>query len=1687
MNKSLLLLTESPYPNIVYTYILLGLYYGILMTLPVGPSQILCLRSFLLSGNLSGLISLSGLFLAQIIIILSIYCSPIYLLISRPHTLTLVSLPYMAFFCLTFKDFQNYHTFLRPTILLRYSKLARLFLVSFLFQILNPIIFPNPVLTRLIYLHLFRYSTNKIYIIASVTGWLFGQVAFNYLSRLLLTRMEKDSPIPYLLTKRSIYLTFSIVLIYQSVTYLGRAPVPFLTKKFLNESEHIEMTFWDIAECPDLFWSFFRPWPNSFFDPARINRSNRFVKNNKSDNSFYKRRTSTYFFSESLIDGKERLSFASLPSLSIFDKWVYRSMKKYPRSIRTRFRLQDWVYRKMIRIDGFQKELTARLKQLDTHPLMSKMIVLRTRLTSIKKTRIPRTYDPRVNKSRTRIPISQTFLSATELGMTPWEWVDFESNRRRVNEKVENNWLKNSLRDWISEKNSKLRQNETPQPWETLPSRSRRIFQFLFKNRVLFDYEIQNILKEMRSSSTPNITWEEITNLEHEDQVLFFTYLQSGSCHQIDSIFSSTGLLITNIKRLSNLKKKIRRLHKVENLSMDLARNIEIYLENLIDIPGIEGDFRQRKTRNMGVISVKGKPRSLRIVRRYAKISDFRRRLLKGSMRSRRRKIVLWKFFQDKIRSPFFLRSLERPILIKPPIEQHRTTRFISLVDDKKKYLYFKFDNQLPDITPIPSSEKRSFINESKLVRSAVAARSDIGSIHNGRGYMLIFQSKFRKFIKIPVLIIIKNLGRMLLHQRSEWNKDWTNWRKETHINCTFDGEEVSQEELPPRWLREGIQIKIVYPFHLKPWYTHRSKKLDNLRQKRLKTISKDPNIHVIKKIKRRKPKFTYLTVLGYQTDLPFGTIQKETPFWKPVRKKIIRICKRSLSCRFKHVYPVWISRLNWGKISKANSISSEEKNHILKFRRSVETTIDSVSKKKDSPFNNSIDYFRNYGQYTVIKYGRSIAIGGEIHSVTDINKKLISTDKVKEIITTSDINNALIDFATFLSEFMETDELYIKRTSNSLVPDNPTLNDVNLIDFEKTNWKQPLDTEEVLLGLDFVCHELVDKIILIVMNLSDKIHRISGYYSNSVVSFFTRLKKMLHHINWKNNLLGRNLLSRFQLSSQASLYAGLWEIGMMDYLDLDMLIHDYKSISRYAKKNQFDNSYNTNSSWLGFQQSKLDIKESCVQSDIITTQFRSFLGKTNHEETSKITIQNFTDCVERWGGLNRFENLNKNNWNEWLNYLHRYKLPSSIWYSILPKKWEVHLNRIRNIKTTTRNFKSFQSKLYCYSLYEMKPSLRYRIGNLIKLRKHKNILQTLNDCVQNGDIQNLFVQQAVIEQKSHRNNHLQLTSKIRGRWDNKFVDFWNPGGKEIYNLQFDLMSWLDLNVVKTTTFFNFKRETRKLKDSLLEDSDQCDLVFDISRKFQTVTNELYEIMLDDREDTDFIFRWKCKFEVELEKMKSLIALIRTLGEEHDLVKLCRNTEVNSDLLNFYFSTTDKFDLIHDLFISSSHRLPIIFDDQDLLFKILQPLLGFNVRFKVGIIKKRLNKKVYNAKYISNVSHIFNDWKWKNCCIYNIDDLLLPRRRWEFRFLRCLLLSENLDMGISPLHNRFFKTGQTFIYKNSSLHHVPRPIGIQRIKRFLWPSFRLEEVACTSRFCLSITNGNPFAALRIRMYPFSLS
>ncbi len=218
------------------------------------------------------------------------------------------------------------------------------------------------------------------------------------------------------------------------------------------------------------------------------------------------------------------------------------------------------------------------------------------------------------------------------------------------------------------------------------------------------------------------------------------------------------------------------------------------------------------------------------------------------------------------------------------------------------------------------------------------------------RGSMLVTQSFLRKYIILPSLIIAKNVGRMLLFQFPEWYEDLKEWNREAHIFCTYNGVQLSETEFPQNWLTDGIQIKILFPFCLKPWQGAkvRSHHRDKMRKK------------------TQKDDFCFLTVWGKEAGLPFGSARKRPSFFEPVSKEIekkkkevkmqlfgvLRVCKEIIK-RFLKVSKektIWVMKLVINLITKElkNVINS-----IFLFKRGGEYELN--ENIKDSKMNDKI------------------------------------------------------------------------------------------------------------------------------------------------------------------------------------------------------------------------------------------------------------------------------------------------------------------------------------------------------------------------------------------------------------------------------------------------------------------------------------------------------------------------------------------------------------------------------------------------------------------------------------------------------------------------------------------------------------------------------------------------------------
>jgi Ycf1 len=217
--------------------LVIGIYYGFLSTLPLAPSHLVSIRALLLEDEneqtrttgrpaVKGIFiaGFSGFMLAQCTMFLSIYYPPLYVAWFKPHVLSLLLAPALVFHCSRIFHFELIplthfgHPLLHP-------KMQITFWESFIFQLLNPFVLPNPVFSRLMSIYLFRYSDIPLLIAGNLLGWFTGQILFIGLSYYLLVRFQKDSPTIYSITKRVIHWAFAPLMLVIIACSTGVMPL----------------------------------------------------------------------------------------------------------------------------------------------------------------------------------------------------------------------------------------------------------------------------------------------------------------------------------------------------------------------------------------------------------------------------------------------------------------------------------------------------------------------------------------------------------------------------------------------------------------------------------------------------------------------------------------------------------------------------------------------------------------------------------------------------------------------------------------------------------------------------------------------------------------------------------------------------------------------------------------------------------------------------------------------------------------------------------------------------------------------------------------------------------------------------------------------------------------------------------------------------------------------------------------------------------------------------------------------------------------------------------------------------------------------------------------------------------------------------------------------------------------------
>nr|SFV96144.1 Ycf1 [Cochlearia scotica] len=1749
--------------KIINSVVVVGLYYGFLTTFSIGPSYLFLLRARVMDEGEEGtekkVSATTGFIAGQLMMFISIYYAPLHLALGRPHTITVLALPYLLFhfFWNNHKHFFDYGSTTRNE--MRNLRIQCVFLNNLIFQLFNHFILPSSMLARLVNIYMFRCNNKMLFVTSSFVGWLIGHILFMKWVGLVLVWIQQNNSIrsnvlirsnkyKFLVSelRNSMARIFSILLFITCLYYLGRIPSPIFTTKLKGTSEteerggtkqdqevsteeapfpslfseeredldkidemeeirvngkdkinkddefHVRtyfnyktvsenrdgnkensnLEFFKIKKKEDHFLWFEKPFVTLVFDYKRWNRPNRYIKNDKIENTV-RNEMSQYFFYTCRSDGKERISFTYPPNLSTFFEMIKKKIPSFTKEKAPSDQVSSyWSLINEEKKENLKNAFLNRIEALDKERSIENILEKTTRFchNDTHKEYLPKIYDPFLyGISRGKIQKLSPFQIITETYIK-----------------------KNIGGSWINKIHGILLKINSQKFGQTIEN---------------FNRKSLSIEKKLSFFSDPQ---EEKMHSQEEIKTFKFLF-DVVITNNTDQTFIKNCIFFTE-----STKKVPRWSYKLTNELAELEGENE---ENVPTEPGI----RSRKAKRVVVFTEKEPPNQMytnlkdnqnsdqtdeMALIRYSQQSDFRREIIKGSMRSQRRKTVIWEFFQAKIHSPFFFDRLDKLFFFS-----------FDLWGLKKKILRnFMWKKKKND----KKEEEQSKIDEQNRIEIAETWDSFLFA-QVIRGSLLVTQSILRKYLILPLLIIIKNSIRMLLFQFPEWSEDLKDLKREMHVKCTYNGVQLSETEFPRNWLTDGIQIKLLFPFYLKPWHKSKFQSSQKARLKKTKN-------------KGETNDFSFLTVWGMETELPFGSAKKTPSFFEPISKEFKNRIKKLKKKSF------LVLRNLKERATIFPKVENEMKTWIIKKLLFLKGKLKNLSKQ------NLIPLFGLREIYKLNETKKDSIVNNQMIQELSVQKK--SMEWTNSSLSENKIKNLIDRIKTIRNQTKEIS----KKNENLTHSCNKPRYDSKKIESSKKSW-QTFKRQNIRLirnfffFFKFYIEELYIAIFLGIINIPrittqlffESTKRIlDKYIYKNEENEKKKKKNTIYFISTIKNLICHKKKFSYDLCSlsQAYVFYKLSQIKVSNFSKLKTVLEYNLYITSFFVKNKIK----------GFFQEQ---------------------GIFHYELNDKT-----------------FFNSEVNQWKNWLRSHSQYNLPQIAWTRLVKKKWK---NKIKNDSLVLnpsltkadsyeknkfdiyKKQKFFEADSLLNPKHNLKKDYIYNLFCYKSINSTENIFDIsigipLDNCLVScflekynirdiGDIRhkkyldwrilNFWFRKKVniepwidtkskkkyIKTKAHNYERIDKITKT-GLTNQKrnFFDWMGMNEKllnhRITNLEFFFFPELFLfsSTYKRKPWvipiklllFNFnekkpvnKKRTLKKKGFILSKKKKSLLFSNLNkeekelagqgefesdkekkknpelalsnqqkkieenyaesnikkRKKKYKSNTETELDLFLTRYSRFQLRWNFFFNRKiLNNVKIYCLLVRLKNPNEIAISSIERGEMSPDILmiekNFTFAKLMKKGIL----IVEPVRLSVKNEGQLIIYRTI----GISLVHKN---KKKISKRYKKKSYID---------KKNNYDFFVPENILSPKRRREFRILICFNLKKKNARDINSKFDKNIKNLTTVLHKKKDLDKDKN--NLIKLKSFLWPNFRLEDLACMNRYWFNTTNGNNFSMIRIHMY-----
>nr|YP_010036605.1 Ycf1 protein [Kalanchoe fedtschenkoi]QQW47147.1 Ycf1 protein [Kalanchoe fedtschenkoi]QXI88515.1 hypothetical protein RF1 [Kalanchoe fedtschenkoi] len=1708
--------------KIINSVVVVGFYYGFLTTFSIGPSYLFLLRAQVMEeGTEKKVSATTGFITGQLMMFISIYYAPLHLALGRPHTITVLALPHLLFhlFWNNQKDFFDSRSTNRNS--MRNLSIQCVFLNNLIFQLFNYFLLPSSMLTRLVNIYMFRCNNKMLFVTSSFVGWLIGHVLFMKWVGLVLVWIRQNHSIrsnvlirsnKYLVSEVINYIAriFSIFLFITCIYYLGRIPSSVVLKETSvteERGESREETDVEIEKTSETEWikeeqegfTDEDPSPSLFSeekeDPDKIDETEEIRVNGKE-----KTKDEFHFHFQETCYQNSPVSETSWNQETSKLEILKKNEKKLVNTINIKLVALLFDYKRWkrplryLKNKKFENSIINEMSQYFFFPCQDN-----------EKNYISFTYPPSLKTFFEMIERKMTFLrsvySVSDELENPWMYKTEQKENKLRTEFL--NRLKALEKGYLYlDVLTRLRIDQTKKEYllkkkdPVLKGPYRGPTKRIFSPRIRSESSIKNsqetfLINKIHGLILANnfIEFEEIMNLYDEKR----------------------KTLSVGRKEIS--KKIPRRSYKlIDEFERQERETQAVVLED----PGM----RSRKAKFMVVFTINEpayinyKPEQFYLMH-YSQQPDFRRNIIIGSIRAQRRKIPILKLSQANVHSPLFLYKLDKSLLsyfdiyglIKVIFRNWmKKTKEFEL--SEKEYTYEKYKKEA--IIGIEIVEPQKGILTPQVTRSSI----------------LIIQSILRKYIILPSLIIAKNIGRILLFQFPEWSKDFEHWGKETHVKCTYSGVQLSEKELPKNWLREGIQIKILFPFYLKPW--HRAKpqfpQMDRLKMKK----------------KRKKKNFCFLTVWGRTTKEPFGLHQKQPSFFLPIFKELIKKMIK-LKINWFLIFKILKEIKNWIKKSVLvlnrliNEPSKKNRIGLSELDESVET-----KKKKDFLKNNPIIH----APKNPIIHESPIPTRSKNwpkHSLTEIQMQDLT-------IRTRTIRNQL--------EKIIKDKKKDFRTSEINNRFNKKQHAIKRFEFQKMKMICKIVKKRIIrliFNSQYFIQFFIERIYLlginririkgqVFFNFESIKKKIDKYTYNNEAN--KKKEKKIHFRNFRQSFFysnNKNSKFFFDLSSLSQAYVGyklsqsqvfnLYNLRLrsaLQYHETSLFLKD-EIKDDFGVQPIFDSgltdkkliNYRINQ-WKSWLQNHYLYNRSHIRwSGLVPKTWQRQMNPHSRRQNENKDFSKW-DFYEK-GGLIRYKkeihnyglnslsnhkgNLKKNSRYDLLSYKSiNYENKKNSYIFVLP-------SQVNNTLKISYNYNTNKRKLFTVednnSLGEKtltdreKSYFDYRMIHFC-LRKRVDIETWIQTNTKKSTIRNYQLIEQINKRSLFNLTTHQTNPRIQSFFDwlemNEELTILNeelwflPELILLYNA-YKLKLWII--PIKSLLFnFNKKQSLSEKKNIafkqkwnlgsvlLNQEKDPSDYgeISDYGEVLNYTESNIKKSINENNteEDLDFLLtshllvqlRWSFFFNLTIMKNIKVYCLLLSLRNPREsALSAIQRGAINLDIMPSQKYITEW--LQKGVFFIEPVRLSVNNPGQFLIYQTIRISLVQKNNYQTN---PRYREKIDFEKSIAKEQKIIENRGIKNDSLLVLETLLSPRRRKELRILIDFNSKKNkgIDLNLVFCNGNNVKIYGPFLVESNRL---------DRLKFFLWPTCQLEDLVCMNRYWFNTTIGSSFSMLRIHMYP----